>query len=235
MNSAERNTSAADILERGNHPQQQGETASTIANDIDIAMSPITLYADALLEREQLDTRARQYVTSIRRAADDVAIAVARLRELDRPRTQGPEISDQRRTAVPAARSLRVLLIDDDPSLIESMRSALIDEGHKVSTAGGGQSGIDSFRAARTAGMPYDIVITDLAMPDVDGRQVIASLRAISPRTPIILLTGWRHQLADRVERPPQVDRLLGKPPRIRELRAALAELTSRRAEDRLE
>ena len=114
------------------------------------------------------------------------------------------------------------------------MRSALIDEGHKVSTAGGGQAGIDSFRAARTAGMPYDIVITDLAMPDVDGRQVIASLRAISPRTPIILLTGWRHQLADRVERPPNVDRLLGKPPRIRELRAALAELTCRRATDHL-
>jgi hypothetical protein len=48
-------------------------------------------------------------------------------------------------------------------------------------------------------------------------------------------LTGWRHQLADRVERPLHVDRLLGKPPRIRELRAALAELTGRRATDRIE
>jgi len=234
MNSAERNTPATEILEQVTNPHPQGETASTIANDIDIAMSPISLYADALLEREQLDARARQYVTSIRRAVDDVALAVARLREIDRPRTQEPESIDQRRMTLPAARSLRVLLIDDDPSLIESMRSALVDEGHKVSTAGGGQSGIESFRAARTAGMPYDIVITDLAMPDVDGRQVIASLRAISPRTPIILLTGWRHQLADRVERPPNVDRLLGKPPRIRELRAALAELTSRRETDRL-
>ena len=234
MNTAERNTPATDILESVAHPQHLRESADAIANDIDIAMSPISLYADALLEREQLDTRTRQYVTGIRRAVDDVALAVARLRELDRPRTQGPEIVDQRRTAAPIARSLRVLLIDDDPSLIESMRSALIDEGHKVTAAGGGQSGIDSFLAARTAGMPYDIVITDLAMPDVDGRQVIASLRAISPRTPIILLTGWRHQLADRVDRPPQVDRLLGKPPRIRELRAALAELTSRRAADHL-
>ena len=82
--------------------------------------------------------------------------------------------------------------------------------------------------------MPFDIVITDLAMPDVDGRQVVASLRAISAATPIILLTGWRHQLADGVERPLEVDRLLGKPPRIRELRAALAELSGRRVTDRL-
>jgi CheY-like chemotaxis protein len=233
MNTAGNKTSATDILERANHPQHPGETASTIANEIDIAMSPITLYADALLDREQLNTRARQYVTSIRRAVDEVALAVARLRELDRPRRQEPEnVDSQRRTSTHVARSLRVLLIDDDPSLIESMRSALIDEGHKVSTANGGQPGIESFRAALAARMPYDIVITDLAMPDVDGRQVIASLRAISPRTPIILLTGWRHQLADRVEPPPQVDRLLGKPPRIRELRAALAELTSRRLAD---
>ena len=95
-----------------------------------------------------------------------------------------------------------MLLIDDDPALIESLRSALMDEGHKVSTARGGQAGIDAFRAARGSGLPFDIVITDLAMPDVDGRQVVASLRAVSPATPIILLTGWRHQLTDGVERP---------------------------------
>ncbi len=71
-------------------------------------------------------------------------------------------------------------------------------------------------------------------MPDVDGRQVVANLRAISPGTPIILLTGWRHQLKDGAERSLNVDRLLGKPPRIRELRMALAELTGRRTSDRL-
>jgi DNA-binding response OmpR family regulator len=71
-------------------------------------------------------------------------------------------------------------------------------------------------------------------MPDVDGRQVVANLRTTSPGTPIILLTGWRHQLKDGAERSLNVDRLLGKPPRIRELRMALAELTGRRTSDRL-
>ncbi|MES1263521.1 MAG: response regulator [Peristeroidobacter soli] len=215
--------------------RRSGE-AGHLANELDIALSPITLYADALLEREDLDNRARQYVTNIRRAVEQASHTVARLRELDHPRSPEPELFGTRKaTPTSPARSLRVLLIDDDPTLVESVRTALVDEGHKVTTANGGQAGIDSFRSAFASRMPFDIVITDLAMPDVDGRQVVSSLRATSPATPIILLTGWRHQLADRVERPLQVDRLLGKPPRIRELRAALVELTGRRATDRFE
>jgi DNA-binding response OmpR family regulator len=133
-----------------------------------------------------------------------------------------------------AVRSLRVLLIDDDPSLIESLRSALQDEGHKVTAAGGGQAGVDAFGEAHKAGKPFDIVITDLRMPYVDGRQVVSSIRGISPGTPIILLTGWGQHTGSADEKPLQVDRLLGKPPLIRELRAALSELTGRRATDRL-
>jgi DNA-binding response OmpR family regulator len=133
-----------------------------------------------------------------------------------------------------ATRSLRVLLIDDDPSLLESLRTALEDEGHKVVTASGGQSGIDAFRESQTAHRLFDIVITDLGMPYVDGRQVVASIRSMSPGTPIILLTGWGQHVANESEKAPQVDRLLGKPPRIRELRTALAELTGRRATDRV-
>jgi DNA-binding response OmpR family regulator len=132
-----------------------------------------------------------------------------------------------------AVRRLRVLLIDDDPSLLESLRTALEDEGHKVVTATGGQSGIDVFRESQSAHHLFDLVITDLRMPDVDGRQVIASIRTSSPGTPIILLTGWGQHAADDSDELPQVDRLLGKPPRIRELRTALAELTGRRASDR--
>lgn len=232
MNIAENNVVSTDAPRETSN---MGAAANVIAHDIDVALAPITLYTDALLERETLSDRARHYLTSIRRAADDVARTAGRLRELDRHDPQAHSADTQRNPVTPsAARSLRVLLIDDDPTLIESLRSALADEGHKVTAANGGQAGIDTFRAAYGAGMPFDIVITDLAMPDVDGRQVVASLRAVAPDTPIVLLTGWRHQLADGVDRPLKVDRLLGKPPRIRELRAALAELTGRRAGDRL-
>ncbi|MEA3196081.1 MAG: hypothetical protein QOF32_133 [Gammaproteobacteria bacterium] len=126
-------------------------------------------------------------------------------------------------------RSLRILLVDDDPVLNESLRNTLQEDGHHVTVAGGGQAGIDAFHSARQTSDPFDVVITDLGMPYVDGRQVVNSVRAATPNTPIIMLTGWgQHLLADN-ERPPQVDRLLSKPPRLRELRAALAVLTADR------
>ena len=127
-----------------------------------------------------------------------------------------------------AARNLRILLVDDDPLLIESLRDTLQADGHHVSTAGGGQAGIDAFRSAQIS-EPFDIVITDLGMPYVDGRQVVDSVRASKPDTPIIMLTGWGQKPAADNERTPRVDRLLSKPPRLQELRAALAELTAAR------
>jgi signal transduction histidine kinase len=124
-------------------------------------------------------------------------------------------------------RSLRILVVDDDPALNESLRNTLQDDGHHVTVAGGGQAGIDAFQGARETPEPFDVVITDLGMPHVDGRRVADSVRAASPGTPIIMLTGWGQRLSAENEPTPQVDRLLSKPPRLQELRTALAELTA--------
>jgi DNA-binding response OmpR family regulator len=124
-------------------------------------------------------------------------------------------------------RGLRILIVDDDPALIESLQQALHDDGHEVSVAQGGQAGIDTFQRLQRTAKPVEVVITDLGMPYVDGRQVADAVRATAPQTPIILLTGWGQQSTAESESLPRVDRLLSKPPRLRELRAALAELTS--------
>ena len=126
-------------------------------------------------------------------------------------------------------RSLRILVVDDDPVLTQSLQCTLEEDGHRVIVADGGQAGIDAFHSARQALVPFDIVITDLGMPHVDGRQVVASVRAATLDTPIIMLTGWGQRLQADNEQTPHVDRLLSKPPRLQELRKALAELTSDR------
>jgi signal transduction histidine kinase len=131
----------------------------------------------------------------------------------------------------PAARNLRILVVDDDPVLNESLRNTLQADGHHVTTAGGGQAGIDAFRNAGQTSEPFDIVITDLGMPHVDGRQVVDSVRASTPDTPIIMLTGWGQQPGADNDRTSRVDRLLSKPPRLQELRSALAELTAGRTD----
>jgi signal transduction histidine kinase/ActR/RegA family two-component response regulator len=126
-----------------------------------------------------------------------------------------------------ALRQLRILVIDDDPMLIKSMRDFLEQDGHRVAVADGGQKGIDTFTAALAQGTPFSIVITDLGMPYVDGRKVAASIKAASARTPVILLTGWGRRLLAENDIPAHVDRVLSKPPKLAEVRTALAELAA--------
>jgi len=126
-----------------------------------------------------------------------------------------------------SAKRLRILLVDDDPLLIKSLRDILEQDGHVVTVADGGQKGIDTFTGALTGKTPFSLVITDLGMPYVDGRRVAAAIKAASPDTPVVLLTGWGKRLLAENDIPAHVDRVLSKPPRLAEVRGALAELTA--------
>jgi signal transduction histidine kinase/ActR/RegA family two-component response regulator/HAMP domain-containing protein len=133
-------------------------------------------------------------------------------------------------TAFVVPTRLRILVVDDDPLLIKSLRDALETDGHMVVTAGGGQDGIATFRNAFEKKEPFAVVITDLGMPYVDGRQVSASIKGISPTTPIILLTGWGQRLVAEGDVPKHVDHVLNKPPRLRDLRETLAQCVRQKA-----
>jgi CheY-like chemotaxis protein len=118
---------------------------------------------------------------------------------------------------------LRVLVVDDDSLLLKSMCDILSADGHAVVTAGGGQAGINAFVDASDSEAPFNAVITDLGMPYVDGRKVAAAVKSTSPDTPVFLLTGWGNRLIAEGDVPAEVDRILSKPPKLRELREALA------------
>ena len=121
-----------------------------------------------------------------------------------------------------ASSPLRILVVDDDASLLDSLARTLTDEGHEVEQAGGGQAGIEAFLAAQRSDRPFDVVITDLGMPHVDGHRVAAVVKSASPGTPVFLLTGWGHGPPAEGPVPTNVDRILTKPPKLRELREAL-------------
>ena len=124
--------------------------------------------------------------------------------------------------SAPGAR-MRLLVVDDDPLLTISLRNILESDGHTITSADGGQAGIDAFLAAEERGEPFAAVITDLGMPRVDGRKVAAAVKAASPSTSVILLTGWGQRLIAEGDIPPHVNYVLGKPPRLHELRETLA------------
>jgi CheY-like chemotaxis protein len=117
---------------------------------------------------------------------------------------------------------LRILVVDDDPLLLRSLRETLESDGHVIETASGGREGIDRFREAKEEGRVFNVVLTDLGMPFVDGRQVATAIKACSPATPIIMLTGWGQRLVAEGDMPAHVNIVLSKPPKLRDLREAL-------------
>ena len=117
---------------------------------------------------------------------------------------------------------LRILLVDDDPLLLKSLRDILEADGHTITAANGGQEGINAFTAAHQTAAAFAVVITDLGMPHVDGRKVAGAIKGLSSSTPVILLTGWGQRLMSEGDIPPHVDQLLSKPPKLRHLREAL-------------
>jgi len=117
----------------------------------------------------------------------------------------------------------RILVIDDDPLLLKSLRDTLEVDGHEVTTASGGRAGIEAFVESHAEGRPFPVVITDLGMPHVDGRKVAATVKASVPETLVLMLTGWGRRLVAEGDIPPGVDQVLSKPPKLIDLRAALS------------
>lgn len=140
------------------------------------------------------------------------------------PRKKADE--PQAQAALPMAR-LKVLCIDDEPLLRDMLQQILENGGHNVETADGGQAGLDRFRKARQEAEPFDVVITDLGMPYVDGNQVSKAMKMEDPSTPVIMLTGWGTIMKEDGDLPAQVDGVLCKPPKIAELFDMLRKVTS--------
>lgn len=124
--------------------------------------------------------------------------------------------------AAARAQPMRILLVDDDPLLLHTLREMLENDGHTVVAANGGAEGIDAFVDAQHAGRPFALVLTDLGMPEVGGRQVAQAVKLASPATPVLMLTGWGHGALGDEEASTDVDEVLAKPPRLVELRRAL-------------
>lgn len=79
----------------------------------------------------------------------------------------------------------RVLIVDDEPGILDSLRILLKNEGFVPFTAQGGRAGM-----ARIDELRPDIVLTDVRMPDVGGVQVLSTARQVDPEVPVILMTA---------------------------------------------
>ena len=124
----------------------------------------------------------------------------------------------------PQKRTGRFLIVDDEDPIRDLLAEMLVEQGHEVHTASGGKEGLEIFKAR----MP-DLVITDLGMPEVSGWDVATGVKALSPKTSVILMTGWGITLDKDRAREKGVDVILSKPFQISEIQKVLNEMLDQR------
>jgi DNA-binding response OmpR family regulator len=111
---------------------------------------------------------------------------------------------------------LRILIVDDEPSLVKGLKLSLELEGYEVLTAGDGRQGLAAFENGRP-----DLVVLDLMLPEVDGLTVCRRMREAS-RTPVIMLTAKADDVDKIVGLEIGADDYMTKPFNTRELMARI-------------
>lgn len=115
----------------------------------------------------------------------------------------------------------RILVIDDHLPMAQALNQILSRDGYRVTIASSGRDGLAHLERAHEDVDPFAVVITDFRMDDLDGLAVAELVKRMSPRTGVVLMTA--HQLPHGAQTPAHVDCLISKPPKLADLRAALA------------
>jgi CheY-like chemotaxis protein len=111
---------------------------------------------------------------------------------------------------------LRILVVDDEPMVGDTIKLLLKFDGHEVETTNSSQAALDIFESGR-----FDLVMTDFAMPGMNGHQLAAAIKAGAPDQPVIMVTGHAGTLYPS----PDVDFVVSKPFGLENLREAIAKV----------
>ncbi|MEY5031827.1 MAG: Transcriptional regulatory protein QseF, partial [Planctomycetota bacterium] len=167
-------------------------TRTVVANLAREATAPLEAIANdarALLSRDG-DAAAHAAATRLIENA-------ARVDELIRQIAAGPRgvlgVEEFMREGVrdPVFAGREVLVADDELSIRSTVRAVLEQQGCSVSEFGDGTSAIEAIRARAAAGRPFDLVVSDVRMPDANGYEVFRAAKDANAATPVMLMTAF--------------------------------------------
>lgn len=130
-------------------------------------------------------------------------------------------IQSQMNTNSTGETRVKVLVIDDEPAIVFTLKRILEHAGYDVTTAQSGAEGLAMFHQGQ---WDWDIVTLDRSMPGMNGEEVAAEIRRIAPTVPLVLITGF----TKAVVRPEVFDQILPKPFRAAELLECVTQLLAR-------
>lgn len=113
----------------------------------------------------------------------------------------------------------RVLVVDDQAMVAQSLKMVLEYQGYEVHTAGSGRDALAVFEPQK-----YAVIFTDFEMPEMNGHEFASIVKARDPHQPIIMVTAYADSILN-MEPLPQIDTLLCKPWSLDELRAAMSKI----------
>jgi signal transduction histidine kinase len=129
-------------------------------------------------------------------------------------------------TSLPGLMSRRALIVDDDPFFRDILAKLLTAEGYQVSSAAGGAEAVACLERE-----PYNLVITDIVMPNITGWQVATTARARNPEAVVIVFSGWGNQSEDPSFQDIGADAFLPKPFQLPELVQTVRGVLARRTQ----
>ncbi|MEE8350552.1 MAG: response regulator [Acidobacteriota bacterium] len=89
--------------------------------------------------------------------------------------------------------SLRLLIVDDEPGLVQTLVDILTLHDHQVEGADSGSEALEKLKASQKDGRPFDCVFTDVRMPSMNGIELHQAIKALQPELPVVLMTAYAH------------------------------------------
>lgn len=215
--------------------------AHEINNPLEVLVNNLNLIAsyieristdeDFIVESERLDStqtavdRIRQIVTTLTELAQGTEYTTreylhgTQMLDLRPVETRAATAGQRHTRRDPALEGLRILVVDDDLGVCQSLRDLLQQEGCDVLVATGGREALTKLETERV-----DLVLSDVVMPDLDGHELFLQVRERHPETPVVLMTAFHFDKDHIIKRSKLAgleDVLYKKPidpPKLREL-----------------
>jgi CheY-like chemotaxis protein len=124
--------------------------------------------------------------------------------------------------ATPRTAGRRILVVDDEPMVADSIKVMLALDGHEVVAVASAEEAL-----ALLSNQRFDLIITDYELPRMKGNELAAAIKKLIPNQPVALVTAYGETLSAERDRLSGVDLVINKPFEVQVFRRAVARLTS--------